>query len=605
MLHTAITCMKRVRQVLSMPVDHTARNQTAWGQRSLYIWFVASIAFAAMSALMGMHEAFSEPGVIPDDARQHLFWLQKFSDPDLFQNDYIADYYQSIAPAGYTLLYRIAAAVGLHPLLFNKILPVGLAILTAACSFWTSMALFPIPSAAFLSSLLLSQSLAVSDMVFSGTPKAFVFVAFLGFSCMWLRRSLWGTVLALILESWFYPPTVLVSAGVMALTFMDWRQRRWQRDRRTIVVGLVGIAVAVGVLLPYAIGTSTYGPTISAADAKLMPEFYSGGRTSFFSDDWYDYWFNGRSGLRLSSVFTPMTHLFGLGLLGMVWFPKRFPLVQALTQRSGFIVRLFCTAMGLYFAAHLLLFRLYLPSRYSSHYLRIVFSLAAGIAICILLDALLHHAITLLSQHMCGQTTAALTVTTVRASATLVLALSIATITVGYPATISGFPVTYFAQAHQLDLYDFLETQPKSSRIATLSNESSNIPALARRSVFVGKEFSLPYQVGYYREISRRVRDTMAAQYSSSPDVVRQFIEQNEIDLWLLDRRSFVAADVADNSWLAQFQPTFQQVLASFEREEHPILQRVESTCSVFSNTAHSVLSSDCILQELETVAAE
>ncbi|MEM9566719.1 MAG: hypothetical protein AAF974_00285 [Cyanobacteria bacterium P01_E01_bin.34] len=626
MLSTTITCIQRVRQVLGMPADYTTlqkpptlkhsrpqaqsspsqvQQRYSKQQQSLNVWLVASIAFAAIFSLMGMQEAFSAPGVIPDDARQHLFWLQKFSDPELFQNDYIADYYQSIAPAGYTLLYRVAAAVGLHPLLFNKILPVALAILTAAFSFWTSLALFPIPSAAFLSSLLLSQSLAVSDMVFSGTPKAFVFVAFLGFSCMWMRRSLWGTILTLILESWFYPPTVLVSAGVMALALVDWKKLRWQSDRRTIVIGLVGVAVAVGVLLPYVIGTNEYGPTISAADAKLMPEFYSGGRTSFFSDDWYDYWFNGRSGLRLSSVFTPLTHLFGLGLLGMVWFPQQFPLVKVLTERSGFIVRLFCTAMGLYFAAHLLLFTLYLPSRFSSHYLRIVFALAGGITICILLDALLHHALVLIDRQSSRQSTKAIMATTGRAIASLFLALSIAMITVGYPATISGFPVTYYAQANQFGLYEFLETQPKSSQIATLSNESSNIPALARRSVFVGKEFALPYQVGYYREISRRIRETMAAQYSSSPEVVRKFIEQNNVNLWLLDRQSFAADTIATNSWLAQFQPTHQQVLASFQREEQPLIQQLASSCAVFSNNAHLVLSSDCILQELDAIATE
>ena len=539
-----------------------------------------------------MYEAFSAPGIIPDDARQHLFWLQKFSDPELFTNDYIANYYQSIAPVGYTALYRVAAAIGFHPLLFNKLLPVGLGILTAGFSFWTCLALFPIPSGAFLASLLLSQSLAVSDMVFSGTPKAFVFVAFLGFAGAWLRRSLWGTAIALILEGWFYPPTALVSVGVMALALVDWGRMRWQSDRRTTIVALVGLAVAVGVLLPYVVGTNGYGPTISAAEARLMPEFYSGGRTSFFSDDLYDYLFNGRSGLRLSSVFTPLTHLMGFSLLGMVWFPNRFPLVRALTDKAGFIGQLFCTSMGLFIAAHLLLFQLYLPSRYSSHYLRIVFSLAAGIALCILIDALLYHALLLLMQPSAR--------TIAQAIASQVLALSIAIVAVGYPASISRFPIPYFARGTQFDLYNFLETQPKTSLIATLSNESSNIPTLARRSVFVGKEFALPYQVNYYREISSRVRGTMIAQYSSSPVVVRQFIERNDIDLWLLERNSFVVNEVANNSWLAQYQPEFEQVVASFVQEEPPLIQQLDTTCSVFRNPEHSVLSAECILQELE-----
>ena len=140
---------------------------------------------------MGLQEALSSSTIVADDARQHLFWTQRFVDPELFANDYIADYYQAIAPAGYAWLYRTAAIVGLDPLLFNKLLPVGLSILTAIFGFWTCMALFPFPSAAFISTVLLSQSLSVSDTVFSGTPKAFLYAIFLAFTCSWLRRSWW------------------------------------------------------------------------------------------------------------------------------------------------------------------------------------------------------------------------------------------------------------------------------------------------------------------------------------------------------------------------------------------------------------------------------
>ena len=40
-------------------------------------------------------------------------------------------------------------------------------------------------------------------------------------------------------------------------------------------------------------------------------------------------------------------------------------------------------------AAHLLLFRLHLPSRYTQHSLRFVLALAAGIVLCVLLNAAL------------------------------------------------------------------------------------------------------------------------------------------------------------------------------------------------------------------------
>ena len=50
-----------------------------------------------------------------DDARQHVFWMQRFIDSELFPHDLIADYFQSVAPTGYTTLYRIAAALGSIP----------------------------------------------------------------------------------------------------------------------------------------------------------------------------------------------------------------------------------------------------------------------------------------------------------------------------------------------------------------------------------------------------------------------------------------------------------------------------------------------------------
>jgi len=53
--------------------------------------------------------------MVQDDARQHVFWMQRFLDPALFPRDLIADYFQSVAPAGYTAIYQMMAGVGINP----------------------------------------------------------------------------------------------------------------------------------------------------------------------------------------------------------------------------------------------------------------------------------------------------------------------------------------------------------------------------------------------------------------------------------------------------------------------------------------------------------
>jgi hypothetical protein len=97
-------------------------------------WFSLSLIITAIYSGFALREAFSHPYIVQDDARQHVFWMQRFIDGELFPYDLIADYFQSVAPVGYTTIYRIAAAVGIHPFLFNKLLPPILgAIATGYC----------------------------------------------------------------------------------------------------------------------------------------------------------------------------------------------------------------------------------------------------------------------------------------------------------------------------------------------------------------------------------------------------------------------------------------------------------------------------------------
>src|SRR4051812_46546763 len=100
-----------------------------------WLWFAGSMFYAIVCATLALRQAFSSEYVLADDVRQHVFWMFRFVDPGLFPNDPIADYFQSVAPPGFSALYRLLAACGIDPLLASKLIPFALGLLTAAYFF--------------------------------------------------------------------------------------------------------------------------------------------------------------------------------------------------------------------------------------------------------------------------------------------------------------------------------------------------------------------------------------------------------------------------------------------------------------------------------------
>ncbi len=98
----------------------TATDSYKSKSRTIF-WLSLSLTFAALYAVLAMHKAFSSEYIIQDDARQHVFWMRRFLDPELFPKDIIADYFQSVAPPGYTALYHFMATLGIEPVVFSKL----------------------------------------------------------------------------------------------------------------------------------------------------------------------------------------------------------------------------------------------------------------------------------------------------------------------------------------------------------------------------------------------------------------------------------------------------------------------------------------------------
>lgn len=584
---------KYLQQFFTSPVANSS-------QRQVVFWFSLSMTFALIYGILGLQQAFSGDYVIQDDARQHVFWMQRFLDPGLFPNDFIADYFQSVAPQAYTALYQVMASVGINPLLLSKLLPIVLGLITTGYCFGVCLEMFPVPAAGFVASLLLNQTLWLKEDLGSATARAFLYPLFLAFLYYFLRRSWLPMLVAIALQGLFYPQTLLISAGILILQLVRYERSRFSlsRNRRDYWFCAAGLGVAFLVMLPYVFESSPYGPTISEAQARALPDFLPGGRTQFFAPGLWSYWICGkrsgflpdewcesswRASIQPFLLSPPLWIGFLLPLL--LLFRRRFPLTEHLKQ-VRVLLEITLVSFFMFFAAHAVLFKLYLPSRYTQHSLRILLAIAAGISLILILDALFGWA----KQQTLRQFFA------LGATAFVGAALIL------YPSflrlTGQEFPSPGYVTGNVPQLYAFFRQQPKDSLIASLTAETDNLPTFSQRSVLASRELAIPYHVGYHREFSQRATDLVRAQYSQDLAAVENVIQKYGVDFWLIDRTAFTPEYLLRHRWLAQsqFQPEIKVIKARLEQGSLPALANVVDRCSVFESQGLVVMPAECIV---------
>lgn len=577
-----------------------------WSDPRLLFWYSLSLLLAGYYGFLVLQSAFSAPYVVQDDARQHVFWMLRFLDPTLFPDDFMADYFQSVAPGGYTALYQWAAVLGIHPLFFNKVLPPILGLLTTHYCFWLSLRVVPLPTIAFGSTVLLNQTIGMKDDVVSGTPRAFVYVLLLAFLVYFAQRSLWPCLATLVLQPLFYPHCALLSAGVLTLSLMEVHKGRVRlcRNPKTIRLAGIGLAVLFVLLLPYAVGDSPFGPVVSAAEARTMPEFWPGGRAAYFNANPLLFWFGDRPGILPTPILTPPTLAFGL-LLPLFWNRNRakgrgqqaegrrqspksdvdnsstpVDWLEHLRKNSDIIQKLTIASLGLYALAHIFLFRLHLPSRFTHHSLRIVLALTSSIVLLLIIEHCLKVAETVSSSLF----------SKAHAAFCLMTAALLAFVVLGYSETTQSFPTTVNKHGKLPELYEFLQTTPKNTVIAGTTPEISNLQVFAQRSPLISPELGLPYHQGYYQEFRQRATDLIEAQYSQDLATVQQFIQTYGVDYWLVESRDFSVDHLKDYTWFTQYQPEAEGAITRLNQADTlSVLDDARQLCTILQTRPNDI----------------
>ncbi|HBE17411.1 MAG TPA: hypothetical protein DEG17_04110 [Cyanobacteria bacterium UBA11149] len=557
-------------------------------------WLSLSLTFAIYYGWLALQQAFEYQYVIQDDARQHVFWMERFIDKDVFPHDLIADYFQSIAPPGYGAIYQLMASLKIHPIFLSKILPPILGVIATVYCFGCVIQIFPVPVAGFIATLLLNQNLWMKDDLASGTPRAFLYPLFLAF-LYYLIQDSWLPVCALILlQGMFYPQFVFICAGILILRLLNWQNRcDWR-------LSAVGLGVAGLVILPYAWQQSKFGPVISASQARLMPDFSLDGRARFFVDNSWQFWFHGqRTGILplewgdLPYNYFPLILGIGLSLILLIRYRLWFPLVEQIKPQIRVLPELGLASLGMFFLAHALLFKLHLPSRYTQHSLRILMAISAAISLTIILDAILNLG------RKSGKP-----YRKIRQILGLATTVLFATILVSYPNSLEKFPSVSYKIGKSTALYQFFQEQPKDILIASLAEEAGNLPSFAKRSILTARQYAIPYHLGYYNQIRQRSIDLINAQYSPDFQEVKNFIHKYKIDFWLLDKTAFTPDYLTEDRknsnrvWIRQHQTPANDALQQLQNGTIPALLAFTKTCAVFDTHHFTVIQADCIIRK-------
>jgi hypothetical protein len=559
------------------------KDERAGSSERFWLW--SSYAFALYFALSALLEALASDYVVQDDARQHVFWTLRYFDPELFAGDLIADYFQSVAPAGYSAMYRIAAAAGIDPLLLGKLLPVPLALIITYFCFGLSMRMLRVPAAAFIATLLMNEGVWMRNGLVSSTPRAFLYPLFLAFLFYLAGRNRWICLVPLALMGLFYPTIMLVSLGVLMLVPLKvegWRPRL-SRERSDYALAAAGLAVALAVMLPYAAQSSAFGPTYTAAEARAMPEFQQGGRLAFFRESFWRYWITGKGSGMFTWTFLPVTVAFGFLLPVVAIFPGRFPLIRQVTRQVALLAKITVVSIALFFAAHLLLFKMYFPSRYTVHTLRVVLVLAAAISLVTLLEAGFRWA----RQNLAPQ--ARLMAIAMASAAILALAI--------FPVFSPAMLDTRYISGKYTGLYEFFQSQPKATLIASLAQEADNFPVFTRRPILVGQEYSLPLHKAFYERMKERAVDLINAHYAADPSELQSFIRKYGVDYLVVDRRAFESGYL-DDKWIRQYEEAAEAAKSRIAQGELPALARLIDSCAVATDKKFVVISAECALNK-------
>lgn len=560
---------------------------------SKYFWLFLSLVYCSYYGIISCYYALSHNYIVQDDARQHVVWLEKFSNPQLFNNDLIADYYLSLAPLGYKGLYWLVAKLGCQPLIFAKILPLILGLIASLYIFLFSFKILPLPFSAFLCTLFFNQLIWNEDDLISATPRAFIYPLFALFLYYFTRQKFLPTLIIIFLQALFYPPFILVNNTILFFNLFDfnWHKKTpitLSKNLQKYLLFILGVLTLLSIIIIQQKLQTLKLETINLAQMKITPEFGVHGRNQYFivGHPLY-FWFKGRSGINLP--FFPYIVFFSITLPFFLQL-KQLKIVKLITEKITILNLIIISSFTLFFLAHIFLPKFYLPSRYTYHSLRFVISISLGIIVTIICDLL----------RIWWKKRKKISPIQLKDKIMMSLLSILAILIITVPLIPKIFLIDYqsWRIGETSEIYRFLASQPENILVASLSKEINNIPAFTQRSILVGEEFALAYHPEYHHQIKQRTIDLLQAQYTENLNNLKSFINKYNINYIMLDSDSFSPNYLLEKNWLiySSWQTETYQIINQLKKGNQPVIKDLIKPCQIISTEKLILIDTKCIL---------
>jgi hypothetical protein len=554
-----------------------------------FLWLIFTAIVPLYFGSIALHHSLSHPYIFQDDAREYIIGLQRFVDPQLFPNDPIADYFQKIPPIGYKFVYWFFAKIGIEPILLMKLMPVFLALVATIYLFLLSLQIVPIPATAFFCCLIFNQNIWLKDDLISATPRAFVYPLFAAFFYYLAKRSLVPCLISMGLQGLFYPQILLLECAILTVGLFRWQKQRlrFSSIKKDYFFWIFGLIVAAIVLIPFMLNLSDIGDSITASQMKQIPEFGDRGRIKFFGLNPLHFMFRGETGFRFPAY--PATIWLSLGLPILLKSQSSF--AKSISGKVKILLQTIVASSGMYLLAHLFLFKLYLPSRYTSYSFRFVMAIAAGIV----LSKLLSSGWNWLEKKR--QTDISINRQERFLTIFLGVILAIALIVPIIPSVSLNNQNWKIGKIHKI--YEFIAAQPKDTLVASFVDDMDSFPTFTQRSVLVAREYALPFHPKYYQLIQQRAIDLIRAEYSSNLSDLKQVIQKYGIDFFFLEKTTFDPDYLLTKNWLinSSFGEVAIATVNRLKAGEVPALSKLAESCSTISSDRFNLVEDDCILK--------
>ena len=285
---------------------------------------------------------------------------------------------------------------------------------------------------------------------------------------------------------------------------------------------------------------------------------------------------------RLNLAFAPL--LAGILLVFAIGVPivlifKATGMDGNLDQRVTILLVVVVSSVLGYLAAHLFLFELHLPSRYSQHPLRATSWIGAALLAGPGLIKL-------------GKTFA--NKSRLQSRSITVITITIATAFFILPLPLGPSPYANYVTGKHPQLYAYLRAAPKNITIASLAIEADNIPSFSARSVQGAREYAIPYATGYITPLKQKTKALIRAQYASNPAPLTRYIEHYRPSYILVNRSMFAPLAIKSQWWASDY-PSEANWAIDQLHSAMPYMIKMFSTCQVFNSAPLILLDADCI----------